>query len=253
MGWILDRLVARAIPADIEDPAQERIVAEAAENALRPALTVAGIASVVGVAAVAALLYGIWPTAQRGPGVAPPASAGPVGGDVEYAKLLQAKEEADRKLQQVNTERDALQGKVADLEQRVEALAKAPPQAAEALAGSPDPAERTALQAKIGALERQVAELTQTLQATRAAAAVRPAHLAKPARPSRPPVSAAAPRHAYRCGDGRSVRNPATCTATAPMPPAGVSKVPDTYHCGDGRRVPNPAECRAAGTLPPRG
>ncbi len=252
MGWIVDRLVARAIPADIEDPAQERLVAEAAENALRPVLTVAGIASAVVVAAVAALLYGTWPTSQRGPGVAPPASAGPFGGDVEYAKLLQAKEEADGKLQQVITERDALRSKVADLEQRLDDLAKAHPQAEGTAAGSPDPSERAAQQTKIGALERQVAELTQQLQATRAATASSTAHLATPARPSRTPGSAE-PRRVYRCGDGRTVRNPATCRATASMPQARASKVPDTYHCGDGRRVPNPADCRPAGALVPPG
>jgi Skp family chaperone for outer membrane proteins len=252
MGSILDRLVARAIPADIEDPAQEQIAAEAAENALRPVLTVARIASVAVVAALAALLYTFWPSSQTGHGAALPAAVGPFGGDVAYAKLLQAKEEADGKLQQVITERDALLGKVADLERRLEALAKAPPQAAEALAESPDPAERTGQQAKVGALERQVAELTQKLHATQSEAAARPAHLAKSARPSRPSVSAATER-AYRCGDGRTVRNPTTCRATAPMPSARASKIPDTYHCGDGRSVPNPAECRPADALTPRG
>ncbi len=252
MGAILDRLVARAIPVDIEDPAQEGIAAEAAENALRPVLTVAGIASVAVVAALAAVLYTVWPSAKTDHGAAVPASAGPFGGDVAYAKLLQAKEEAEGKLQQVIKERDALQGKVADLEQRLEAMAKAPPHAAEALAGSPDPAESTAQQAKIGALERQVAELTQKLHTTQSAAAARPAHLATPARPSRTSVSAAT-QPAYRCGDGRTVRNPATCTATAPMLPAGASTIPDAYHCGDGRSVPNPADCRPGGSLAPRG
>ncbi len=252
MGGILDRLVARAIPADVEEPAQERIAAEAAENAIRHVLTVVGIASVVVVVALAALVYGFWPSSQSGPRASPPASAVPLGGDVEYAKLLQAKEEADGKLQQVTTERDALRSKVADLEQRLNDLAKAHPQAEGTAAGSPDPSERAAQETKIGALERQVAELTQQLQATRAATASSTAHLAKPARPSRTLVSAE-PRRAYRCGDGRIVRNPATCRATAPMPPARASKVPDTYHCGDGRRVPNPADCRPAGAVVPPG
>jgi hypothetical protein len=251
VGWILDRLVARAIPPDVEDPAQERIAEAAAENAIRHVVTVAGIASVFVLAGFAALLYGFLPSEQTGHGASQPASEVPSRSDADYAKLLQAKEESEGKLQQVITERDALQGKVAELEQQREELTKSHPETAGAAAGSENPAERAARPTKIGELERQVAELTQKLHTTRAAAADRTAHLLTPARPSHALVSAAR-RRAYRCGDGRTVGNPATCSATASAPRAVRPSVPDTYFCGDGRSVPHPADCRAAGALEPR-
>ena len=57
-GWIMDRMVERAIPPDVEDPDQERIAEEAAENAIRHVVTIACIAGLVVFAALAALLYG---------------------------------------------------------------------------------------------------------------------------------------------------------------------------------------------------
>jgi hypothetical protein len=143
-GWIMDRIVARAIPLDVEDPAQERFAEEAAENAIRQVVMISGIAGLV-------------------------------------------------------------------------------------------------------------ADLTQKLQATRAAATPdRSAHFPKPARPSSIPVSAER-RLAYGCGDGRSVRDPATCNATIPAAPEVTPSEPDTYYCGDGRSVPNPADCGAAVVPPPPG
>ena len=249
--WIMDRMVARAIPPDLEDPAQERMAEEAAENAIRQVVAVAGLAGVFVFAALAALLYGFLPTWQNVHGASQP-SAVASRVEAEDAKRLQAKEESEGKLQEVVTERDALQGKVADLEQRLEELAKRQPQATEAMAASQDPTERERLQSKVGGLERQVADLTQKLQAIRAAAVgARSARDLKPARPRSTPVSAE-PRLAYRCGDGRTVRNPATCKATGPVPPGVGPRVPDTYYCGDGRNVLNPAMCGAA-VAPPRG
>jgi outer membrane murein-binding lipoprotein Lpp len=252
MGWFMDRMVARAIPPDVEDPAQERIAEEAAENAIRHVVTIAGIAGVVVVAVFAALLYGVLPSWQVGPTASQPSGvAARVA--VEVAKLRETVEESERKLQHVVTERDTLQGKVAELERRMEDLPKPPPQAASTAPVAPDPAEQNRLQGKVSDLERQVADLTQKLEATRAApVADRSVHTPKPARPSNPPVSAA-PRLAYRCGDGRTVRDPATCKATVPAAPAGVPSEPDTYYCGDGRSVPNPADCGAAVAPPPRG
>jgi hypothetical protein len=117
LGWIMDRMVERAIPPDVEDRTQERIAQEAAENAIRQVVTVAGIAGVFVFAALAALLYGYLPSWQLVHGASQPSKvANRVGPDA--AKLLQANEEneeAEGKFQQVVAERDTLQGKVADL------------------------------------------------------------------------------------------------------------------------------------------
>ena len=251
-GWIMERMVERAIPPEVEDPDQQRIAEAAAENAIRHVVTIAGIAGVLVVAAVAALLYGFLPSRQVVHGASQPSEVA-ARVETEDAKLRQAKEEWEEKLQQVVMERDALQGKVADLERRLEELPEPQTAAASAAAASQDPAERNRLQGKVSDLERQVADLTQKLQATRpAAVADRNARIPKPARSSNPPVSAE-PRLANHCGDGRTVRDPATCKATVPVPPEVVPSVPDTYHCGDGRSVPNPADCGAAVAPPPRG
>lgn len=252
MGWFMDRMVARAIPPDVEDPAQERIAEEAAENAIRYVVTITGIAGGVVVAGLAALLYGVLPSWQVGSTASQP--SGVVARvAVEVAKLRDTVEASERTLQHVVTERDTLQGKVAELERRMEELTKPSPQAASRAPVAQDPAERTRLQGKVSGLERQVADLPQKLEATGAApVADRSVHTSTPARPSSTPVSAA-PRLAYRCGDGRTVRNPATCRAGAALAPLEVAPSPPSpYHCGDGRSVPNPADCGAA-VAPPRG
>ena len=250
-GRIMDRMVERAIPPDVEDQAQERVAAEAAENAIRHVVAIAGITGVFVVAVLAALFYTFLPSWQVGPATSQPSGiAARVA--VEVAKLRETVEESERKLQHVVTERDALQGKVAELERRLGELTKPQPQAAGAAPAAQDPAEQNRLQGKVGELERQVADLTQQLQATRAAAvADRSARTPKPAKPSGTPVSAE-PRLAYRCGDGRTVRDPATCKATGTASPAVSPTVPDTYYCGDGRRVPNPADCRPARAQSPQ-
>jgi len=251
-GSIMDRMVARAIPPDVEDRAQERVAGEAAENAIRHVGRIAGIASVLVCGAVGALLYVFLPSGQVGPTASQPSGiAARVA--VEVAKLRDTVEASERTLQHVVTERDTLQGKVAELERRMEDVTKPPPQAARTAPMAQDPADQNRLQRKVHDLERQVADLTQKLQAARPAAADRRAPIPTPARPSSTPVSAERPL-AYRFGDGRTVRNPATCragTATAPLEVA--PSPPSPYHCGDGRSVPNPADCGTAVAPPPRG
>ncbi len=77
--------------------------------------------------------------------------------------------------------------------------------------------ERDTLQGKVTVLEGQVAELNSKLQAANALAA--PKDAPRPTKqatgPVRTPVLARPPR-AYRCGDGRTVRNPAECKPAAP-------------------------------------
>ena len=251
-GWIMDRVVERAIPPHVEDPDQERIAEEAAENAIRHVLAIAGIAGLIVCAVLAGLLYAFLPSWQVGPQVSQP-SPGATRVATEEATLLRAKEDAEGKLQQVAMERDALHGKVAELEKRLEDLTKPQPEAPGAAVMSQDPAEHNRLQTKVSDLERQVADLTQKLHAARAATVPdRSARLPKPAKPSRPPVSEE-PRLAYRCGDGRTVRDPATCKATVPAAPGGVPNEPETYYCGDGRSVQNPADCGTAVAPAPPG
>jgi len=255
--WFKDRMVERAIPPDIEDPAQGRIAEEAAENAIRQVMAVSGITGLLVFAVLAALLYGFLPirlivhrTSQPSAVVSRAEVVSRV--DTDGAKLRQAKEESEEKVHQVEVERDKLQDKVAELEKRLEELAKQQTQATSAAAASQEPEELRRLQSKVVSLERQVADLMQKLRAARVVPAVdRSTILLKPARPSSTPVSAG-PQPAYRCGDGRTVRDPAFCAAAGAAPPGVSPRVPDTYLCGDGRSVVNPADCRTAGGAPPR-
>ena len=187
-GWIMDRMVERAVPPDVEDPTQERVAEAAAENAIRQTVTVFGTAGVLVVAAVATLLYGFLPSWHVDPGAWQPSE---VAARIvtNEARLRRAVEEAERQLQQVVMERAALQGTVADLVARLGEQATPRPEAASAAGVSPDPAERNRLQGAIGDLERQVADLRQKLQAARrVAAADRSAPIPAPARPSNPPA-----------------------------------------------------------------
>jgi phage shock protein A len=258
LRWIKDWIVERAIPPDIEDPAQGRIAEEAAENAIRQGMVVYSFAGLLVFAALAALLYGFLPIRLIVPRASPPpavVSREEVVSqvDTDAAGLRQAREEWEGKIHQVEMERDKLQGRVAELEQQLEALAKQQPQAIRAEAALQDPADFRGLQSKIGALEQQVADLTEKLRAARAVPAVdRNTVLLKPARTSGTPVSAA-PQAAYRCGDGRTVRDPASCAAAGTAPPGVSPRTPHTYLCADGRRTVNPADCRTAGGTPPRG
>jgi len=252
-GWIMDRMVERAIPPDVENPAQERIAEEAAANAIRQIAMVSGIAGLFLCAALAALLYGFLPSWQIVHGASQPSEMA-ARVVTNEAKLRQAAEETERQFQQVAMERDALQGTVADLVARLGEQADPQPQAASAAVVSQDAGERDRLQRTIGDLERQVAELTQKLQAASAVAVVdRSARIPNTVRPSNTPVSAE-PQLAYRCGDGRTDRDPANCRARTTTAPLDVSpSPPNTYRGGDGRSVPNPADCRSAGALSPRG
>lgn len=184
--WILGRMVERAIPGDVEGPAEQRIAEVAAESAIRQAVRVLGI---VGAALVtlAMLLYAFLPRWQGSPETSLPSEV--VARIVtNEATLRQAAEDSERKFQQVRIERDALQATVTDLVARLRGQAEPQPTAANA-AVSPDPAERERLQGRIGTLERQVADLTQKLAAANAAAvAARSTHTPEPAPPSDPPT-----------------------------------------------------------------
>ena len=187
-GWIMDRMVERAVPPDVEDPTQEWVAEAAAENAIRQTVIVFGIAGVLVAAAVATLLYGFLPSWQVDPGAWQPSE---VAARIvtNEARLRRAVEEAERQLQQVVMERAALQGTVADLVARLGEQATPQPEAASAAGVSLDPAKRIRLQGTIGDLERQVADLTQKLQAVRTmASADRSASIPPSPRPSNPPA-----------------------------------------------------------------
>jgi hypothetical protein len=232
-GWIRDRIVERSIPPGVEDEEQERIAVEAAENAIRRSVAVVGIGGLTLFVGLAALLYGFLPIRQIVQGALTPSEV-VSRGEADAVKLRQAKEESERKLNQVALERDrdTLQGQVTELERRLAEVATQ----------------------KVGDLDRQVEDFTPTREATRVTAgADNVAPIPKSATKPRSDQVSAARRLAYRCGDGRTVRDPATCKATGAASPEVVPSVPDTYYCGDGRSVPSPADCRPAGAQSPQG
>jgi hypothetical protein len=258
LGWIMDRMVERAIPRDVADAEQERMAQEAAESAIRQSVVIAGIAGLLVFVGFATLLYAFLPSREVIPETSQPSTVAPQVEIRDDMKLRQAKEEADNALDRVVRERDTLQQKITDLERRLMDSTRES-STAKTAAVAQDTAERARLQGKIGDLERQVADLSQKLQAAIASARTDSGtSLSRPrSRPAQTQRTLESPT-IYRCGDGRSVRDPASCTGVAETPrpdeeDAVPSIPPTTYHCGDGRSVPDPADCRTAGEFSSEG
>lgn len=223
-------MVERAIPPDIDSPAQERIAVEAAENGIRQTATLFGVAGAIVFAVLVALLYRPSPPApiRQAPATEVLAAAGRLDAE-EMAALRQAKEESEKQLADVTKERDTLQGKIIALERR----------AAE-MDGRAQVAEHTAE-------SRGARRMSKTAepQDTRS--------MSKTAPPPTTTRVASNPGAPYRCGDGRTVRSPAACgragrtpaPTPAPEPEIPMSP-PSAYYCGDGRTVPNPEACTPA-------
>jgi TolA-binding protein len=207
LGWIVDRMVDRAMPRFIKEPEQERIAEEAAENGIRQTARIASIAGVILLAVIAAILFKYIPGQHINEA---PLTVTEVERNVGTAdaELRQAEQDSERRLEDVTKERDALQGKVSDL-------------------------------------EGQVAELNRQLQAARDSAAVQDA-LQPPRQEAKHTRTREITRHpgTYRCGDGRTVQNPAGCKAANELALQGIASPPDVYRCGDGRSVRNPLECK---------
>jgi uncharacterized protein HemX len=171
------------MPPYITDSEQERIAAETAENAIRQTARFAGILGVVLLAVAGGMLYRSLP-GQQGSQGRPDASKVAIEAVVKESSLLQENEELQKKVEDVTKE----------------------------------------LQGKVSALEGQVADLTTKLHAAQTssageqrqamAAKERPESLRRVAGSSGMRV-AARPPSAYRCGDGRTARDPAGCKNSA--------------------------------------
>jgi len=219
---MLARRVARALPPHIADSDQEMIAAEAAENAIRQTLSLAGIAGVVLLVLAGTMLYIYLPFQQNSQGRSePPKAARELA--VDEAKLHQANEDLQQKLDDVTKE---LQGKVSALEGQVADLTTKL-RAAESSAAKEERQPKAAMETPESL--RPVTGFGRTGVATR-------------------------PPSAYLCGDGRSVRDPTECRRTASPAASEVRPAPPSvYQCGDGRTARNPAECKAtASPLEPR-
>jgi hypothetical protein len=219
---ILDRMVERAMPPYIDDPDQERIARDAAETAIRQTARVAGVTGLIFYlilfVVIAAILYVYFPPWQISQGPSEATRAAPQARAEDNAKLRQSIEDLQKKLDSIE-----------DLQKNLDDVTK----------------ERNTLQGKVADLEGQAAELNSKLQAAKVLAAPKDApQPAKPATgPARTPALASRPS-AYKCGDGRSVRNPAECKPTSAAAPGLFPSAPSTYQCGDGRTVRDPAECK---------
>jgi ABC-type nickel/cobalt efflux system permease component RcnA len=220
---MLARMVARAIPPHITDADQQRIAAEAAENAIRQTAWFAGIAGVLLLVLAGTMLYRYLPVQQnRQVRSEPSKAANEVAAD--ESKLHQTDEDVQQKLEDVTKE---LQGKVSTLEGQVAELTTKLRAAQKSTAGE----------------ERQANAAKETPESLRQVAGFGRAGVA-----TRPPS-------VYQCGDGRTARDPSQCRDTASPAASEVRAAPTgVYQCGDGRTTHNPAECKAtASPLDPRG
>jgi hypothetical protein len=212
---MLARMVARAMPPHITDSDQERIAAEAAENAIRQTAWFAGILGVILLALAGGMLYRSLPGQQSSQGPSEPSKAAIERG-AEESNLRQENEDLQKKLDDVTKEfqgkMTALEGQVADLTAKLHA--------AQNLAAS----------------EQRQAE----------AAKEKPESLRQMAGSSGMRVSARPPG-AYQCGNGRTARDPARCQNTAsPAASAVRAAPPGVYQCGDGRTARDPAGCKSS-------
>ena len=233
---ILDRLVERSIPPFTTDDENRRLAEEAAENGIRQTARLMGsIAGAILVIASAVVFYRFSPFQQiiRGPleivGVSnQPAVSGTPG--VEEAKIRQALEDSEKKLDDANNE----------LQKKLDELTK----------------ERDALQSKVGDLERQVTELTTKPQALAEADLPASRHASQPSKrvaADASPSLAIPHQNTYTCGDGRVLRNPYGCRQ-AHTPALEESATPRAiFQCGDGRTVRNPSLCTSGHESAPAG
>ncbi len=177
---LVARMVDRAVPTYFRDPVEESLTREVAEYAIRQTARVAGIAGVILFVVIAVILFMYFPRQRISPGPSETTRAAPQPRAEHDANLRQLNEELQKKLDGVTKERDTLQS-------------------------------------KLTVLEGQVTELNSKLQTAQALAA--PKDAPRPTKQATGPVRTpvlARPPSAYRCGDGRTVRNPAECTPAAP-------------------------------------
>jgi hypothetical protein len=119
---LVARMVARVMPLGIADPGQHLLAAEAAENGIRYAWRVAGLAAAVALMLNTVLVYAYFP--QRGVHRTSEAAeaAGSLSASNAILRLGAANDSLQVQLTGMTRERDALRGKVTELEKHVASL-----------------------------------------------------------------------------------------------------------------------------------
>lgn len=232
MAW----LVQQAMPGEPDSPQTELFATEVAENAIRQTacLTLGIGVLVLGLAGGIAYSYGYLSSRE----VTPPPGAAEALQQLraDNAKLTAQTQELQHQIDDLTKERGALQARVVGAEKQM------PPFMPQPLSDARRPAEPPAGETKAAAVK--------------APARVRVPTAGKPT--VRPPKRAAvrapatastareglAPLTTVECGDGRRVRDAASCTPTGTAAPTEQLDVDRTYHCGDGRTARDPAACR---------
>jgi hypothetical protein len=238
VGRILDRMVERSIPPFAADDENRRLVEEAAENGIRLTLRVVGIACVILIVASAAVFFkfspgfpAIWrlPEIVRSSGQ-PGRTEAPGG---KEAMLRQALEDADKMRDDASKDsQKQLEETKQESEKKLNAMTK----------------DRDALQAKVNDLEQRVTELTTKLQARADRDLPAPRQASQPSARAAAPAGAAVlaiPRpNSYVCGDGRVLRNPTGCRPAHEPAAVDVATPRTSFQCGDGRVVRDPVLCK---------
>ncbi len=248
---LLNRMVDSAIPPFLTSEDQERVAAEAAENGIRQTLRRAFIAGVVLVVLIAALLYLYLPGLSTSLGQAVKAASQATSQlGSENQKLRQENEDLQKEIASLRQTNDDSQKEIASLrqtnadsQQKLDAVTKT----------------QEAAQGKVTDLEKQVAELTPTLQAAEKSAAT-----AKAAVPPSGQTTAAQgkvtdlekqvaglTRKLQATEKSSSVAKaalPHSEQTTASAKPRVAARPPTLYACGDGRSVRNRAACKVEGS-----
>jgi hypothetical protein len=255
-NWLLTRIAARAMPPDISDPSLEFLASTAAENAARYTARLAGILVLLLLLAVGWLLYRDASSGAPRPEVSQAArESSRVAGELwaENARLQQSVTDLQRKVDDLTAQRDALQAKLDSPAATPAAPADAAAKPGPAPAATPEPAPAAKAEppaAKPEPAPGPVRQATAPPPRKRepAGGEAPPRERLEPSRITAAPAKAAASVRAedYRCGDGRTVSNPAECRAVRSAPPAGPPAA-GAFACGDGRAVSDPADCRPAG------
>jgi len=228
---IVTRIVQRAMPPDIGDSSQEFLAGTAAENAVRLTARLAALVVLVLLLAIGWLVY-------RGVGAGAPGTPGdqaagePARGaarvaeelGAENARLSQRLADLQRQLDELASQRNSLQARLE---------AGPPPRPA-----PPGPAS-TAKRAPVRPAPRAARSAESPGGGAGREALPPPAPALEPGRSAAP----SRPAEGYRCGDGRTVADPAECKpAAAPARVAGEAPRAGVQ-CGDGRSVTDPAAC----------
>jgi hypothetical protein len=118
-GRLMERLVARAVPPNLGDIEQEHIAEEAAENAIRDVMRMAGIAVALLVVVAGALLYYSYASARS---TTLTQASRIAAAEWENGKLRETNTTLQQKLDQAIKEQARLRGEAAAFHSQVDAL-----------------------------------------------------------------------------------------------------------------------------------